>query len=350
MTRKRANTASVSQSAIAKEAGVARTTVSLALRGGRGLSPETVKRVQRAAERLGYRPNRLVHGLRSGRTGLIGVMTPPTDTFWAEVLFGVHDGLVEREYVPLVLWSNHRAEQFVETDELAQVYRLVDWRVDGAILWPGFANLFHKHIREFTDRDLPVVTVDCRLPEPLGSHAVLSDEHMGAEVVARRLRDFGHHRVLHLAGPENEFWSHNRRHAFVSAMAQNPPVEVTVLELPLKGPIEDPIRDALTGPHRPTAVFAATDHFANGCYHAARELGLRIPDQLSVIGCGDLGFAGWMNPPLTTLRLQPYEMGRRAATLVVDAVGGAPTNHPPSVERLPVQLVDRSSVAAAPTE
>ena len=87
MSRRRPSSTPVSQSAIAEAAGVARTTVSLALRGGEGLSPETIKRVQRAADELGYRPNRLVHGLRSGRTGLIGVMTPPIDTFWSEVLF-----------------------------------------------------------------------------------------------------------------------------------------------------------------------------------------------------------------------------------------------------------------------
>jgi LacI family transcriptional regulator len=348
MSRKRATTSPVSQSAIAAEAGVARTTVSLALRGGQGLSPETVERVQRAAERLGYRPNRLVHGLRSGRTGLIGVMTPPTDTFWAEVLFGVHDGLVEREYVPLVLWSNHHAKQTLETEELAQVYRLVDWRVDGAILWPWFAGLFQEHIREFTDRDLPVVTVDCQLPEHFGAHAVLSDEQMGADAVARLLREHGHQRVLHLAGPETEAWSHDRRHAFESAMAQDPHATVTVLELPLKGPVETPIRDALTGPARPTAVFAATDHFAESCYRAAQRLGLHIPGQLSIVGCGDLGFAGWLTPPLTTLQQRPYEMGRMAATLVANAVGNAPHTRHPVIERLPVRLVHRASVASRP--
>ena len=334
----------VSQSAIAEAAGVARTTVSLALRGGRGLSPATVARVQRAAQQLGYRPNRLVHGLRSGRTGLIGVMTPPIDSFWAEVLFGIHDGLVEREKVPLVLWSNHRATRTVETDELAQVHRLVDWRVDGAILWPWFAGLFREHIREFTDRDLPVVTVDCLLPDEFGAHAVLSDEAMGARAVASRFRDLGHRRVLHLAGPEGEAWSHDRRHAFESALAGLPGVQVTVLELPLTGPVTEPIREALAASPRPTAVFAATDHFAEACYDAADALGLRIPADLSLAGCGDLDFAARMSPPLTSLRQRPYEMGRTAAELVAEA-GSAAGHRRPIVRRLPMTLTERASLA-----
>jgi DNA-binding LacI/PurR family transcriptional regulator len=275
-------------------------------------------------------------------------MTPPIDTFWSEILFGVHDGLVEREYVPLVLWSNHRATKTVPTDELAQVHRLVDWRVDGAILWPWFANLFQDHIREFTNRHLPVVTVDCLLPAHFGAHAVLSDEQSGARAVATQLRALGHRRVLHLAGPESEAWSHDRRHAFEAAMAADPHSEVAVLELPLKDWPQSLICEALSGPDRPTAVFAATDHFAEACYQAAETVGLRIPEDLSVVGCGDLAFAARMSPPLTSLRQCPYEMGRMAAALVVDATAGAPTRKPgPIVERLPITLIERASLAAA---
>ena len=81
----------VSQSAIARQAGVARTTVSLALRGGEGLNPETISRVMKAAELLGYRPNNLVNAIRSGRTRMIGVMVPPYDSFWSDVLHGIHE-------------------------------------------------------------------------------------------------------------------------------------------------------------------------------------------------------------------------------------------------------------------
>ena len=338
----------VSQSAIAEQAGVARTTVSLALRGGKGLAPETVDRVLTAAKRLGYRPNRLVHGLRSGRTGLIGVMTPPVDSFWSEVLFGIHDGLVEQDFVPMVLWSHHRAEQATPTDELEQVHRLVDWRVDGAVLWPRFAGLFQEHIHEFTDRDLPVVSVDCLLPSHFGAHAVLSDERSGARAVAARLVKAGHRRILHLSGPERESWSQERHHEFAVCLAETPGTDLQVLELPLLGENVALIEPALRDHPRPTAVFAATDNMAEACYRAAASVGLRIPDDLSVVGCGNLEFSGRLHPPLSTVHQGPYEMGRRAAELVAESAGKAFGSVRPVIERLPMEFVDRHSVAPPP--
>ena len=94
-----------SQAAIAARAGVARTTVSLALRGGEGLNADTLKRILQAADELGYRPNNLVQALRSGRTGLVGVLVPPCDTFWSDVLYGIHDVLIAQNHVPMALLS-----------------------------------------------------------------------------------------------------------------------------------------------------------------------------------------------------------------------------------------------------
>lgn len=182
----------VSQTAIAREAGVARTTVSLALRGGEGLNTETIARVMAAAERLGYRPNNLVHAIRSGRTRMVGVMVPPFNSFWSDVLHGIHDRLIEDNYVPLALWSLHRMPQTDYDLELRQIERLIDWRVDGAILWPWFANLYHTHIPELKNRELPMVTLDTILPESFHADAVLSDEALGAEAVAAHLLELGH--------------------------------------------------------------------------------------------------------------------------------------------------------------
>lgn len=338
-------TSRVSQSAIAKEAGVARTTVSLALRGGEGLAPETVERVTSAAKRLGYRPNRLVHGLRSGRTGLIGVMAPPIDTFWSEVLFGIHDGLVEREHVPMMLWSRHHNEEADGAYELEQVHRLVDWRVDGAILWPHFAELFQGHIHEFTDRNLQVVSIDCLLPPHFGAHSVLSDERTGARAVVQHLVQAGHRRILHLCGPDTESWSRERHAEFRGALAEVPGTSLEALELPLLGEYTDLIEPALVSSDRPSAVFAATDNMAEACYRAAANVGLQIPRDLSVVGCGNLSLAPRLQPALTTVHQRPYEMGRRAAELVVLSAGQPFGSVRPVIDRVVMQLVDRESVA-----
>lgn len=334
----------VSQSAIAQEAGVARTTVSLALRGGEGLSAGTVERVMEAATRLGYRPNNLVHAIRSGRTRMIGVMLPPIDTYWSNVLHGIHDGLVARDHVPLALWAEHRKLQSDESFEIRQIERLIDWRVDGAILWPRFASVYRTHIFELKKHDLPLVTVDTILPNSFHSDAVLSDEAMGGEAVAAHLLAQGHREILHLAGPSAEAWSRDRRACFTEALRNQPGVKLHFVEITFRRLRLDLIREAMLGLPNVTAVYCATDGVAEEVYGIAAEMGLRTPEDLSVVGYGNLDFSSRLDPPLTTVRQRPYRMGTAAANLVIDRIEAAEVSAS-RIERLPVEFIPRGSTA-----
>lgn len=338
----------VSQSAIALEAGVARTTVSLALRGGEGLNSETVARVMKAADLLGYRPNNLVHAIRSGRTRMVGVMVPPYDSFWADVLHGIHDALIARDYVPLALWSEHRKLQPDEALELRQIERLIDWRVDGAILCPWFANLYRTHISQLKRRDLPMVTIDLKLPPSFRADAVLSDEALGAGLIARHLLSLGHREVVHFAGPSSESWSRERRACFADAMREHDGVKIHFVEVSLNQSRLPMIREAMKGLPKVTAAYCATDEIAEEVYGIAGELGRRIPQDLSVIGYGNLDFGTRLNPPLTTVKQRPYRMGMAAANLMLDRIE-AEEIPDPRIERLGVELIDRASTAPAVT-
>jgi LacI family transcriptional regulator len=334
----------VSQSAIAREAGVARTTVSLALRGGEGLNAETVTRVMEAAERLGYRPNNLVTAIRSGRTRMIGVMVPPYDSFWSDVLHGIHDGLIELDYVPLALWSQHRKPQTDEALDVRQIERLIDWRVDGAILWPSFTKRYHTHVSDLKRRDLPLVTLDATLPDTFYADAVLSDEASGGEAVAAHLLALGHREILHFSGPASEAWSRDRRAFFSEAIRREPGVRLHLVELPLNQSRMGLIRETLIGLPGVTAVFCASDGIAEEVYQIAAELGRRIPEDLSIVGFGNVDFGSRLDPPLTTVRQRPYRMGKAAARLVVARIE-AEIRAAPHIERLPVEFVPRQSTA-----
>ncbi len=336
----------VSQSAIAREAGVARTTVSLALRGGEGLSPDTVERVMEAAARLGYRPNNLVHAIRSGRTRMVGVMLPPIDTYWSNVLHGVHDGLIARDYVPLALWAEHRKLQSDANFETRQIERLIDWRVDGAILWPTFANLYRTHIFELKKHDLPLVTVDTTLPDSFHADAVLTDEAMGAQAVAAHLMELGHREILHFAGPSAESWSRDRRSCFADAMRGYPGVKVHYVEVSFRHHHLDLLRETLAALPKVTAVYCATDGVAEEVYQIATELGRSIPEDLTVIGYGNLDFGTRLNPTLSTVRQRPYRMGTAAANLIIDRIESEVVMSP-RVERLAVEFIGRDSSAPA---
>jgi DNA-binding LacI/PurR family transcriptional regulator len=187
------------------------------------------------------------------------------------------------------------------------------------ILWPPFAQLYEEHLQEFSSRNLPVVTIDHELPAEYSSDYVGSDEASGGRMVAEHLYGLGHRRIGHLAAPAIATWARERRHAFEAAIEKMKGTTLTVLEAPsghTRLGIEQ-ARQMLSGADRPTAIFAASDLYAKEVYQAAAEKGLRIPDDLSVVGFSDDDFAEEMSPPLTTVHQPPYEIGRRAAEIVL---------------------------------
>lgn len=343
----------VSQKLIAREAGVSQATVSLVLSGRTVSSESTRQRVIEAAERLKYRPNLLVQGIQTGKTRTIGVMAPPFDLHWSRILYGIHDVLSENDHVPISLWTRHHGPNQesatgYEVSELQQIHRLLDRRVDGVILWPPFASLFSEHVSEFSSRELPVVTIDHVLPVEFRADSVSSDEEMGAKVVAEHLLSLGHRRIGHLAGPQVSTWAKDRRRHFENALRDAGGVEL-VVEAAVPGDTRLGFEQAmklLQMTPRPTAIYAASDLYAKCVYAAAGELGLRIPDDLSVVGFSDDGFAEVMQPGLTTVQQHPYEVGRKAAELVLGRSMGRVTDTEAQEVRMPVGLVTRASSRA----
>jgi LacI family transcriptional regulator len=335
----------VSQIAIASKAGVARTTVSLALRGGKGLNAKTIDRVMSAAESLGYRPNNLVHAIRNGKSGLVGVMVPPHDSYWADILHGIHDVLVDNNHVPLMLWPKHRQPAPDHDAEMRQINRLIDWRVDGAVLWPWYADLYDSLANEFSKRDLPLVTVDSILPSSFSADAVLSNERQGAELVAAHLLGLGHRQILHFAGPQAEAWSRDRRAAFEEVISRESNAVLHTVELSLTTPRQDLIRDTMRSLPQVTAVFAATDEIAGEVYQIAAELGMVIPTQLSVVGYGDLETSSFLDPALSSVRQRPYRIGKKVAAFLLERMADGGADLPARIERLPVDFVCRASTA-----
>lgn len=336
-----------SQLAIAKAAGVSRTTVSLVLRGGRGLAADTQARVLDVARRLGYRPNALVHSIRSGKSRTVGVLAHPHDAYWRAVCHGIHDRLIEADHVPLFLWNNERAAIPPENFAVKQIHRLLDRWVDGVILWPYFAELYSQHLHEFETRNIPVVTIDHRLAT-LPADSVESDESQVARLAAEHLTALGHREFLVVTGPAGIGWAEERSAAFAAALRKSADAKPHVVRVPLDRDGETEVAAALRKLPGVTAVFACTDTFAVYVYRAAAQRALAVPERLSVLGVADLDFAALLTPPLTTIRQDGYEIGRRAAQLELERSAGllaGPVRH----ERLPVRLVTRASTAPAPS-
>lgn len=314
----------INQKLIATEAGVSQSTVSLVLTGRGLIAEKTRRRVLATADRLKYRPNLLVHGMQTGRTRTMGVMMPPVDSYWSQVLYGIHDTLSAADFVPIMLWAPHDIRGQAGTgrhvpNELDQIHRLLDRRVDGVILWPAVATVYGDRIHEFSSRDLPIVTIDHELAPEYRAAYVGSDEADGGRLVARHLHQLGHRRVGCLAGPSSETWARLRQDAFVSAFGALPGTECVVAEarpgLPAQAIAQARTLVAQVPPL--SAIYAATDIYAKLVYQAAAERAMRIPEDLSVVGFSDDDFAAEMSPPLTTVRQPAYDIGATAAAALL---------------------------------
>ena len=338
--------ARVSQWDIAREAGVSRVTVSLVLARKDQASPETRRRVLAAAEKLRYRPNLLVQGMQTGRTGAVGVILPASSQFHSHVARGVHDELVEADCVPILLWAGEGTR--ARDTELRQIHRLVDRCVDGVIVWPADVSVVDLHFHEIWERNIPLVTVD----RETTTHAdhVGTDEEVGGRLAAEHLLALGHRRFAFGGFNDRPGPLTSRRKAFQSALKPaGASCQVVYGELP---ELPGLFRAVLSGPRRPTAIFAGNDSIAARAIRAAYALKMRVPEELSVIGYADLPIAAELTPALTTVRQDAYGMGRLAARMVLDRIVDrvAGRDAKPRKEHSRPELVIRSSTGVVPTD
>jgi len=184
--------------------------------------------------------------------------------------------------------------------------------------------------------------------------SVETDEEQATAVVAKHLLDLGHRRIACLSSRETptQTWAVKRRTCFEQAVAKCPGARVKSWRLNEQGTNGLEIaRELLRDELAPTAVFAVSDHEANFVHRAAAELGRRIPEDLSLVGFADLDFAATMDPPLTTMRQKPYQIGLLAAELIMDRIAGEIDDaEDPTTIKVDAELVVRESTAPPPAK
>lgn len=326
---------------IAQAAGVSIGTVSRVLRGQATVSPATARRITAAAERLRYRPNLLVQGMQTGRTRTIGVMVPVADLFYGEVVAGIHDALTLADHAPVLLWSDSPGLKQRPVTELEQLHRLIDRRVDGLIIRPVTDDADDFYLREASDRQLPVVTVDRELVRS-GADFVGSEDVIGGQLVAKHLLSLGHRRVGHLAGALFTSTGKGRHDGFVAAIAAAGATCLTD-EDPTFSDGEAEAMRLLTAAPKITALFCCNDLLAAGAYRAAARLKISIPHEVSVVGFADMAFAKLLAPPLTTVRQDAYRLGQEAAARILARCDGDRSARKRVL--IPVHLMVRASTA-----
>jgi LacI family transcriptional regulator len=327
---------------IAEELGISMMTVSRALNGRGDVAEATRLRVLKAAKQFKYRPNRLVHALKSGRSRTVGVMISPWLSFNAAIIHGIHDALAEHRCLPILHF--HGPGPFANRDEaeLEYLHRLLDQRVDGIIFWPSDETVSQMYLKEVWERGVPLVAVDRQLPLTKADFGG-TDDVAGGRLVAEYLLALGHKRLGHITGERWVSTYADRRRGFEDTVARLKGVDLTVAEC-ADVDSEAAARAMLARPDRPTAIFLPNDRMAPPIYAVAESLGLAIGRDLSVIGFGALEEAKWLRPRLTTVDQQPFEIGRAAAGLLLDRIEGRVNSSKPRSARIVPKIVACASV------
>ena len=332
--------ASVTLKDVAERAGVDVSTASRALSPEKSslVAPATRRTVIEAAETLGYRTNRQASALRRGRTGIVGVIVADiSNPFIGPVIRGVTHGLGGRDLLPIM------TETRDSSGELAQICeKLLSQRVDGIITTA--ARYGDRALLRRVAAEVPTVLAVRELPGS-GIPSITHDDVTGGRLAAEHLLSLGHRRFAQLTGPQ-DIWSFEGRSqgfrdAVLAAGASCEDVR-TRSRLPTADAGREMASELLDrNGEPPTAIFAHNDSIAIGALGVLLERGFGCPDDVSIVGYNDVPLTAHLNPPLTTIRLPGYELGRLAAELVISPAAG--TDNAAGKVQLAPELVVRES-------
>jgi LacI family transcriptional regulator len=338
---------------VAKLAGVDTSTVSRVLRDDpkQLVRPETRERIQTAARLLRYRANAVGRSLRTRQTDAFAVVVPALDNpGFVEVIRGIQLEAV-RQGKTVMLVEAPAVEIEGETLERSQELLsglVLDGRVDGLIA--AFATVDDQLVTALSERGVPLVLVNRRMPAVHGSVAV--DDEAGAALAARHLIELGHTEIGYVGFEPETDTSRRRERGYRTAMQS---ADLTVnpgwiargraSKAGGHAATEAILSSGVDG--RPTALVVSNLIGALGALQAARELRVRVPDEISIVAFNDHDVADDTNPALTTVRMPNIEMGRCAMELIVKAAGGVAVADIMLQE--PPRLVQRASTTVPPS-
>lgn len=298
---------------LAKMVGVSASTASRALNHNSAISEEIRKRVLKAAQETNYIPNSLARGLALKRSQLVGLMVPSiANPFFAEIARGAHDTAHQRSYVVALCdtqRNQEREELFTQT--------LMRSQVDGMIVTGGVMPL--ERIRAWRQRNVPLVLAG-RRSAGLGVSGVAVDNVAVGHQAVRYIVSRGHRKIVYLGGSMDSPANRERQRGYMEAMEAHGLTPAVVRgDYSMESGFEAAarIRESRS---RPTAVFAANDLMAMGLIMGLMGSGVKVPDDIAVVGCDDIPMGALIKPSLTTIRVPMYEIGARAMELLLHSL------------------------------
>ncbi|WP_288431924.1 substrate-binding domain-containing protein [uncultured Deinococcus sp.] len=319
---------------VARVAGVSVSTVSRTINGTAFVAEDKRQAVNRALQELGFQPNYLAKSLITGRSMTVGVIAEDiVSPYYADVIRGFEHGLFDTPYQPVLQsghWSQQRESGAIET----LIYRKVDALVLLGSTLPG------EELLDIAGR-VPLVVFGRHVPE-LDARCLTLDQYQGAYLATRHLIELGHRDIAHLRGPDGQQDAEERLRGYQAALRDNdlpsPPELVVQGDFLEQAAYQGTLR--LLGNGCPfTAIFAANDQMAVGARLALYRQGLRVPDDVSLVGFDDLPGSAFTTPPLTTVHQPTYQIGRALAAHTLGLLQG----ETPTLPDFPLTLSIRES-------
>lgn len=301
---------------VAAKAGVSITTVSHVLNSTRFVSDDTKARVLQAVEQLNYRPSSLARALVRQETQTIALIVPDNmNPFFAELARGIENFGFAAGYNVLLCNSDHNISK-----ELAYLDMLISKRVDGVIYMTADTHV--EQLQPLLHSKVPLVTFDRDYP---GIDAIMLDNFGGGYAAGRYLLDLGHRHIGCVGGPDTGTRSADRVRGVQQAMTQAglpcEPEYAFIGDWSFQSGLEA-ARHFLSLPVPPTAIFACNDVMAIGALSYLQRAGMRVPEDVSVMGFDNITLAGFSSPPLTTIAIPILEFGQQLCQMLLDRING----------------------------
>jgi LacI family transcriptional regulator len=303
---------------IARELNISASTVSRALNNNPLISKATREKIKKVALDMGYRPNIMAANLRTRRTNTIGVIVPLINRhFFSSVISGIEDVAYNSGFAVTISQSN---DNFEKEEKIA--HTLFSNRVDGLIVSIGMGTTRFQHFQHFSDRNVPLVFFD-RTVEAIDAHQILVDDYNGGFKATSHLIQQGAKRIAHIGGPLNLNIYQKRLDGYFAALNKaglKVNDSLLIHNSLTRADGTNAAKKLFRQKVKPDAIFCANDTTALSAIIYLLKNGIRVPDDVLVVGFSNEPFSEVVTPSISTIRQPGFEMGQKAAELIIEQI------------------------------
>ncbi|WP_340112030.1 LacI family DNA-binding transcriptional regulator [Maribellus mangrovi] len=325
---------------LARELKISASTVSRALKNHPDISEATKKAVHELAEKLNYQPNAVALSLKQRRSNTIGVIIPEiVHYFFSSVISGIEDVAYDAGYNVIICQSNERYER-----EVANAKTLLASRVDGILVSISKETEDYSHFFNLQNNNVPMVFYD-RIVPGLEADQVIIDDFDAAYRVTRHLIDSGRKHIAHFAGPQKLLIGRQRKDGYIKALKESGLEidESLIIEADSFEKARLAVMRLLNEKRDFDGIFAVNDLTAIGAMQTVQKKGLKIPEEVAIVGFSDGRFSGITDPTLTSVDQHGYEMGSIATQMLLKRITAEDDSYPAETRILNADLIVRGS-------